>query len=236
MIDLTPLDVRQKAGDFRKVLRGYQPEEVDEFLQLVANRFEELVRENITLRERAERLQEQVQAHAGRESAVQEALVMAQKLREDIKSQVEREVQLARQGAEAEIRSQMNEAKLRLGVLGQALTDLERRRLRFLKSFRQMLQRELEAVEIEEARTPQDEAPPVELELGARVARDAQRGPAEPPEGAVDIADLRPTEASPSPLHPPTEVGPPAERGEGLWLSPLLRDTRGTPPTGEGSR
>ena len=32
MIDLTPLDVRKKRGDFRKMLRGYDPQEVDSFL------------------------------------------------------------------------------------------------------------------------------------------------------------------------------------------------------------
>ena len=43
MIDLTPLDVRKKRGDFRKSMRGYDPQEVDTFLDLVAMRMEELV-------------------------------------------------------------------------------------------------------------------------------------------------------------------------------------------------
>ena len=37
MIDLTPLDVRNKRGDFKKLLRGYDPQEVDVFLELVQN-------------------------------------------------------------------------------------------------------------------------------------------------------------------------------------------------------
>ncbi len=40
MIDLTPLDVRKKRGDFGKGLRGYDPQEVDGFLELVAERME----------------------------------------------------------------------------------------------------------------------------------------------------------------------------------------------------
>lgn len=44
MIDLTPLDVRKKRGDFAKGLRGYDIQEVDTFLDLVAERMEELVR------------------------------------------------------------------------------------------------------------------------------------------------------------------------------------------------
>jgi cell division initiation protein len=225
MIDLTPLDVRKKAGDFKKALRGYDPEEVDGFLQLVSERMEELVKENLTLKERSERLQEQVQAHEGRESAVREALVMAQKLREDLTSQVEREVQIAKQGAEVEIRMQMNEAKLRLGVLGQALTDLERRH------FKSMLQRELEAVEVEESRSPHTDAP-LDLELGQRAVRE------EPEtaelEGSLGFS-LAPPAAAVDAMQPPGQEPPQGEReeersdpGEGLWLSPLLRETRGS--------
>ena len=75
MIDLTPLDVRKKRGDFRRLLRGYDPEEVDTFMDLVADRFEELVRENLHLSEKTESLQTQLEALVGRERAVQDALV-----------------------------------------------------------------------------------------------------------------------------------------------------------------
>jgi DivIVA domain-containing protein len=40
MIDLTPLEVRQKKGDFRRAVRGYDPELVNDFLDLVADRRE----------------------------------------------------------------------------------------------------------------------------------------------------------------------------------------------------
>ena len=43
MIDMTPLDVRNKRGDFKKIMRGYDPQEVDIFLELVAERLEALV-------------------------------------------------------------------------------------------------------------------------------------------------------------------------------------------------
>ena len=34
MMDLTPLDVRKKKEDFRRVVRGYDPAEVDGFLRV----------------------------------------------------------------------------------------------------------------------------------------------------------------------------------------------------------
>ena len=92
MIDLTPLDVRKKKGDFGKAMRGYEVQQVDSFLDLVAERMEELVIETMTLRERTALLQAQVDSQSGRERAVQEALVTAQSLRDQIKDQAGREV------------------------------------------------------------------------------------------------------------------------------------------------
>ena len=83
MIDLTPLDVRKKRGDFRSRLRGYDPEEVDSFLELVSERLEALVKENMTLSESGDRQTTQLSALEEREKAIQDALVSAQKLRDD---------------------------------------------------------------------------------------------------------------------------------------------------------
>ncbi|RMH14314.1 MAG: DivIVA domain-containing protein, partial [Gemmatimonadetes bacterium] len=178
MIDLTPLDVRKKRGDFGKGLRGYDPHEVDTFLELVAERLEALVKENVQLRERAERLQEQVTQLEGRERAVQEALVTAQALREDTRRQAEQEADLllreaearaertraealaaaerTRAEAQAAIDRVMAEAERLLAERAGLLEDLERERSRFLKAFRSLVERELHAVETEEARPAPD--------------------------------------------------------------------------------
>ena len=104
MIDLTPLDVRKKKGDFRtKTLGGYDPEEVNAFLDLVAERLEELVRENLNLSEATQRMDIQLKALEEREKAVQDALVTAQKLRDDVQSQSHREAEGVRDQARREV-------------------------------------------------------------------------------------------------------------------------------------
>lgn len=189
MIDLTPLDVRSKRGDFRKLLRGYDPEEVDVFLEMVADRLEALVRENIQLRERAESLHEQVAAWSGREKAVQEALVTAQELRNEMRALAQQQAELVlaeaqsearRQLAEAEamVRSRFRDAERRLTEAQGALEEMERRRLRFLKGYRQLLERELDVVEVEEGRPPLEERP-FELDLGGGAPADEDVSAAE---------------------------------------------------------
>jgi len=187
MIDLTPLDVRKKRGDFTKVLRGYEVQQVDSFLELVAERLEELVKENLTLTERVERLAEQVAAQSGREKAVNDALVTAQQLRVEIsntaereaevlrseartecdrlRAEVEREAHRLRIDAEAEAQDIVGDAERRVTELHHVMRELERRRARFLTNFRQLLERELDTVEVQEARNV-DEDMPVDLDLG----------------------------------------------------------------------
>lgn len=84
MINLTPLDVRKKKGDFRRVMRGYDPEAVDNFLDEVVASMEQLVRENAAM-------SEAIAACREREKAMNEVLVSAQQLREDMRDQAQRE-------------------------------------------------------------------------------------------------------------------------------------------------
>lgn len=225
MIDLTPLDVRKKRGDFKKSMRGYDTQEVDVFLEMAAERLEELVRENIQLRERAEALQQQVTAWSGREKAVQEALVTAQELRTEMKSQAQRHAELvlseaqaeARRQlaeAEAEIRTRLRDSERRLEQARDALEETEHRRSRFIRSFRQLLEREMDVVEVEEGRAPLEERT-VDLDLvGGRSA----------PAGTADALD----ETMP---HPEASVEELAERyrseGQSLFGDPLDGRERG---------
>ena len=51
MIDLTPLEVRQKKNDFQRAFRGYDAELVNDFLDLVADKLtatEELFTQHLT--------------------------------------------------------------------------------------------------------------------------------------------------------------------------------------------
>ncbi len=227
MIDLTPLDVRKKRGDFKRGLRGYDSQEVDTFLELAAERLEMLIKENLTLKERAELLGEQVATQNSREQAVQEALVTAQTLREEIQlqagkdadtqreqarneaevtvaqarrealmltDQANRETQALRDQVNAEVaqmrekaagetellrketESELNRLTAELKQLQEsrstALDDMERKRKRFLRAFRSLLERELDGVALEEDRSAGEENV-IELNLsgGQRIAR-----------------------------------------------------------------
>lgn len=152
MIDLTPLDVRKKKADFRKGLRGYEVAEVDGFLDLVAERLEELVRENAQIRERATQLSESLEAFRGRDQAMNEALVSAQQLREAIKAQAERDAELTVREARVEGERLLADARRDVERQREALRKAETQRDRFLRSYRSFLENQLGEISIEEER------------------------------------------------------------------------------------
>jgi cell division initiation protein len=97
-MNITPLDITQKQ--FRKALRGFDAEEVEAFLSLVASEFEGLVREVTTLREAGQRKDEERAEHRSRERALQETLVAAQKASQEIRDSARKEAEITLADAE----------------------------------------------------------------------------------------------------------------------------------------
>ncbi len=80
---LTPVDIENK--EFGKAFRGYDIDEVEEFLQTLVNDYEKIYRENATLKEKNAMLQETIGNYRGMEETMQNAIIAAQKTAEDIK-------------------------------------------------------------------------------------------------------------------------------------------------------
>ena len=154
MIDLTPLDVRKKRGDFRKVVRGYDAAAVDDFLETVAGRMEELVREQNAVAARVDTMADAISGYKERERAMNEALVSAQQLREEMREQAAREADLVLREARAEAERIVGEARRQVTAAAEALRRIQGQRVRFLRLFRTLVERQLQELELEEDRTP----------------------------------------------------------------------------------
>ena len=222
MIDLTPLEVRQKKGDFRRAFRGYDAELVNDFLDLVADRMEELVKDNMALRDSVEALEHEVEAYREKERALSDALMTAQRLREDARGHAQKEGELmvreARQAAELA----RQEAANALAREQEALRQARARRRQMIESFRRLLERELgELTVIEETLElgGGDEPPPAGTapasEARAAGSPRARRKPAAEQPPAADKAAEEPPQAQPD--------GDGAEVQED-WLSSLVEE------------
>jgi cell division initiation protein len=145
---LTPLDVRRQ--EFRRSLRGYDPLGVEDFRMRVADELERVLREKSVLEERVAALTEHLRVFRERESAMNEALVAAQQLREETRAAAEREAQVIVREAEAEGRQRVDVAQRAEEDLRERLAEVQRQFQGYLAGFRALLERqaaELRALE-----------------------------------------------------------------------------------------
>lgn len=156
MMDLSPLDVRQKKEDFQRVLRGYDTDQVESFLDVVSDRLEELASERRRLAERVESLEGQLADYREREKALNEALLTAQELREESRQQAERDAELRMKEARAKAEEILREARRGAEKARDELERLRRRKEGLVHSLRGTLKRFADELEVEESRLDEE--------------------------------------------------------------------------------
>ena len=236
MIDLTPIDVRKKKGDFKRAVRGYDTDLVDDFLDLVAERLEELVKQNMALTDRLSRIEEQVGEYRQRDKALTEALVTAQEVREEVRRQAEKEAELVKREAEADAQRVRADALASLEREEDNLRRLRARRLQMIQSFRAFLERELSelAVTQDALVQEQDDGPRAESKAraNAKPRATAARGRVSAAPAEATVVDLAPPAVVEArrPLPEPELEEPAAEAtsdDEGPdWLSSIMEEKK----------
>ena len=142
---LTPLDVRRY--DFGRALRGYSPARVDQFRDQVAEELERLTRINQDLDAKARSFHEQLRAFRERDKALNDALIAAQQLRDDVRGQAEREAQLIIREAQGEAERIIETARAEVRRMEEELDNLDRSRRTYLAQMRTLIARQLSEVE-----------------------------------------------------------------------------------------
>jgi len=126
---LTPSDLYNK--EFRRALfGGYQPREVDAFLERIADALEPLIRQLRELKAQQEELKAQIQEHRHMEETLRNALVTSQKFGENLIDSAKREADTLIGAARVEQeRVEAHASKLPV-ALAQEITQLQEQRNR----------------------------------------------------------------------------------------------------------
>jgi cell division initiation protein len=144
-MNITPLDITQKQ--FRKTFRGFEPEEVEAFLALVAVEFEALVKDNMALREDNQRKAEDIAEYRSRERALQETLVTAQKASEEIRDAARKEAEITISDAELQAEKIVQGAHARFLRIVDDINELKRQRVQFETNVRTLAESHLKLIE-----------------------------------------------------------------------------------------
>lgn len=105
---LTPLDIHHK--EFRRSIRGYNEEEVDAFLDDVAEEFERVFKENIDVKEQFDKLRDKLNQYENLEETLQKTLVTAQKSAEEVQVNARKEGELTVRDAELKAKEMIQQA------------------------------------------------------------------------------------------------------------------------------
>ena len=124
---LTPLDIQQQQFKIR--FRGYDPREVEVFLEKTADAFEALQRENLRTGEEIRRLEHESQGYRKREETFKRALLNSQKVLEQMKDNARKSAELIMAEAEVKAEKILNQAHNRLAQLHEDINELKRQRM-----------------------------------------------------------------------------------------------------------
>ncbi len=142
---ITPLDIQQQQ--FRVKFRGFDMVEVDNFLDLVANEFEEMLRESNRLKEEDRKKLEKIQQLEGAERDLHNALISAQQICEEMKNNARKEGELIIEEAKGSARKIMETAQAQAMQVEAEITQLKRQRSEFEASLKAAVEMHLRLLE-----------------------------------------------------------------------------------------
>ena len=167
---LTPLDIRKQ--EFKKTMRGFDPEEVEAFLSMVADELELLIREKNQTNDELIKLRTQLKDYQRVEHTLRETLVKAQNTVDESRANSRREAEIIMHEAELQAEAILKEAREELMKLRHEISMVKTQKESFSNRLKHLLQSQIELLEvmaIENKRA--DEEPRREQQFRGRLPR-----------------------------------------------------------------
>ncbi len=138
---LTPIDVR--AQEFSRTAFGYETASVEDFRERVAAEMERLLKERALQEERTQNLREQLKSLREREKAINDAVMMAQQLREATHKAAQKEVDVIIREAKVKADEIVQEARESEVGVRRDLEEAQHQFNAYLYAFRRLLDRQM---------------------------------------------------------------------------------------------
>ncbi|MBY9076981.1 DivIVA domain-containing protein [Paenibacillus sp. HN-1] len=139
---LTPLDIHNK--EFARRLRGYDEDEVNEFLDQVIKDYESVIRENKELHNQLLALQERLDHFTNIEDTLSKTIIVAQEAADEVKNNAKKEAQLIIKEAEKNADRIINEALSKSRKIAIETEELRKQASIYRTRFRTLVEAQLE--------------------------------------------------------------------------------------------
>lgn len=142
---VTPIEIRKY--EFKKTFRGYDPDEVRYFLEMMADEMEALNREKISLEQKVNQYDKQLEEYRQIEKSMQNALIVAKETSDKSLANTRKESKLIIADAEARADRIVENARKEASKIQQEITRLKIQRDTFVVKIKNLLRSELELLE-----------------------------------------------------------------------------------------
>ena len=142
---VTPIEIRKY--EFKKTFRGYDPDEVQYFLEMMADEMEALNREKISLEQKVNQYDKQLEEYRQIEKSMQNALIVAKETSDKSLANTRKESKLIIADAEARADRIVENARKEASKIQQEITRLKIQRDTFVVKIKNLLRSELELLE-----------------------------------------------------------------------------------------
>lgn len=139
---LTPMDIHNK--EFKRAFRGYDEDEVNEFLDLVIKDYEAMIRENKELLNQVQTLQERVDHFMNIEESLSKTIIVAQEAADEVKTNSKKEAELIIREAQKNADRIINESLVKSGKVALEIEELKKQAAVYRTRFRTLLEAQLE--------------------------------------------------------------------------------------------
>lgn len=143
---LTPLDIRKQ--EFKRTMRGFDPDEVEAFLSMVADELELLIRERNQHNDEIIKLRTQLKDYQQVEHTLRDTLVKAQSNVEESRSNSLREAEIIIHEAGLQAEQIIKEAKDEVLRLRNEISILKAQKDSFAKRLRHLLESQIEVLDV----------------------------------------------------------------------------------------
>ena len=143
---ITPLDIRKQP--FRKTLWGFDPDEVNSFLEMVASEFESVIKQNNDLQNQLKITEQKLEQYIQIEKTLKDTLLTAQRITDESRINAQKEAELIIKDAQIRADKYEDESRRRVHELESEIVALKSQRDSFLARFKSMLKTQLELLKV----------------------------------------------------------------------------------------
>ncbi len=145
---ITPIEIQQQQ--FKTRMFGYDTAAVDQFLELLADELERLLSHNNELKEKLARANSSLEQLRERETALQQTLLAAQLVTEELKENARKEAEIMMAEAHIEGERIIRSAEDKRLMLLDELQDLRRQKISFENGLRSLVGSHLKLLEMDQ--------------------------------------------------------------------------------------